>query len=201
MTIDLATLAAKFLTPDMVGKVAGLIGEDSATTGSLLSGAVPLLLGSIGSGGSSTGIDALVAAIAPGAAASPAMLGSIGTILGDSGATGNAIAAGSALFASLFGLNSDAITRALAGSARSSASAAGSVLGLATPMVGAVIGHALAEQNKPVTRENVLGLLADSQPSSLAALPLPLRTVLGTASVTFKQGEQRLAIIDTPLQS
>ncbi len=27
-----------------------------------------------------------------------------------------------------------------------------------------------------------------------------LRTVLGTASVTFKQGEQRLAIIDTPLQ-
>jgi 3',5'-cyclic AMP phosphodiesterase CpdA len=28
-----------------------------------------------------------------------------------------------------------------------------------------------------------------------------LRTLLGTASVTFKQGEQRLAIIDTPLQS
>ena len=28
-----------------------------------------------------------------------------------------------------------------------------------------------------------------------------LRSVLGTASVTFKQGEQRLAIIDTPLQS
>jgi 3',5'-cyclic AMP phosphodiesterase CpdA len=27
-----------------------------------------------------------------------------------------------------------------------------------------------------------------------------LRTMLGTASVTFKQGEQRLAIIDTPLQ-
>jgi 3',5'-cyclic AMP phosphodiesterase CpdA len=27
-----------------------------------------------------------------------------------------------------------------------------------------------------------------------------LRTLLGTASVTFKQGEQRLAIIDTPLQ-
>ena len=27
-----------------------------------------------------------------------------------------------------------------------------------------------------------------------------LRTVLGTASVTVKQGEQRLAIIDTPLQ-
>jgi hypothetical protein len=25
--------------------------------------------------------------------------------------------------------------------------------------------------------------------------------MLGTASVTFKQGEQRLAIIDTPLQS
>jgi 3',5'-cyclic AMP phosphodiesterase CpdA len=28
-----------------------------------------------------------------------------------------------------------------------------------------------------------------------------LRTMLGTASVTFKQGEQRLAVIDTPLQS
>ncbi len=28
-----------------------------------------------------------------------------------------------------------------------------------------------------------------------------LRTMLGTASVTFKQGEQRLAIIDTPLQN
>ena len=28
-----------------------------------------------------------------------------------------------------------------------------------------------------------------------------LRSMLGTASVTFKQGEQRLAIIDTPLQS
>jgi hypothetical protein len=28
-----------------------------------------------------------------------------------------------------------------------------------------------------------------------------LRTMLGTGSVTFKQGEQRLAIIDTPLKS
>jgi hypothetical protein len=28
-----------------------------------------------------------------------------------------------------------------------------------------------------------------------------LRTMLGTTSVTFKQGEERLAIIDTPLQS
>ncbi|MGC1950702.1 MAG: hypothetical protein WA679_24550, partial [Pseudolabrys sp.] len=28
-----------------------------------------------------------------------------------------------------------------------------------------------------------------------------IRTLLGTASVTFKPGEQRLAIIDTPLQS
>ena len=27
-----------------------------------------------------------------------------------------------------------------------------------------------------------------------------LRTLLGIASVTFKRGEQRLAIIDTPLQ-
>ena len=26
-----------------------------------------------------------------------------------------------------------------------------------------------------------------------------LRTVLGTATITFKQGEQRLAIVDTPL--
>ena len=28
-----------------------------------------------------------------------------------------------------------------------------------------------------------------------------LRTMLGIADVTFKQGEQRLAIIDKPLQS
>jgi 3',5'-cyclic-AMP phosphodiesterase len=28
-----------------------------------------------------------------------------------------------------------------------------------------------------------------------------LRTMLGTASIGFKQGEQRLAIIDTPLKS
>jgi hypothetical protein len=27
-----------------------------------------------------------------------------------------------------------------------------------------------------------------------------LRTLLGTASVTFKQNEQRLAIVDTPLK-
>jgi hypothetical protein len=27
-----------------------------------------------------------------------------------------------------------------------------------------------------------------------------LRTMLGVASVTFKRGDQRLAIIDTPLQ-
>ena len=28
-----------------------------------------------------------------------------------------------------------------------------------------------------------------------------LRTMLGTASITFKQNEQRLAIVDTPLKS
>jgi hypothetical protein len=28
-----------------------------------------------------------------------------------------------------------------------------------------------------------------------------LRTLLGTASIAFKQGSERLAIVDTPLQS
>jgi hypothetical protein len=28
-----------------------------------------------------------------------------------------------------------------------------------------------------------------------------LRTMLGTASITFKQNEQRLAIVDTPLKA
>jgi hypothetical protein len=30
--------------------------------------------------------------------------------------------------------------------------------------------------------------------------PDKLRTMIGSASVTFKQGEQRLAIVDAPLQ-
>jgi len=37
-------------------------------------------------------------------------------------------------------------------------------------------------------------------PGPLKALADKLRSMLGIASVTFKQGEQRLAIIDTPLQ-
>jgi 3',5'-cyclic AMP phosphodiesterase CpdA len=45
---------------------------------------------------------------------------------------------------------------------------------------------------------------APGSASSAGPLKVPddkLRTMLGTASVTFKQGEQRLAIIDTPLAS
>ena len=40
-----------------------------------------------------------------------------------------------------------------------------------------------------------------SKPGPMKVPADKLRTVLGTASVTFKQGEHRLAIVDAPLQS
>ena len=39
------------------------------------------------------------------------------------------------------------------------------------------------------------------KPGPMKVPPDKLRTVIGTTSVTFKQGEQRLAIVDAPLQS
>jgi len=42
---------------------------------------------------------------------------------------------------------------------------------------------------------------AAPSPGPLKVEDAKLRTMLGTASITFRQGEQRLAIVDTPLQS
>jgi hypothetical protein len=37
-------------------------------------------------------------------------------------------------------------------------------------------------------------------PGPMKVPPAKLRTMIGSATLTFKQGEQRLAIIDAPLQ-
>jgi len=180
MSANLMQMAGQFLTPDMVGQIAGLLGEDSSKTGALVSAALPMLIAGMGSSAAPSGVDALVKAIVPGGAADPAMLGNIAGLLGDSAGAKGAMQAGSGLLSGLFGSNAGLMTNALSVFSGAKQGSASSVMGLLLPLVGGMVGKSLLSSGQTVATNTVMAMFQESKAPALAAMPQELkRTVAG----------------------
>lgn len=177
MATDLIALARQYLTPDMIGKLSGMLGESDTATGSLVAGAVPLLLGGMASGAAPGGIDALVKAMQPGGAAAPSLLDGLGGLIGTPAAAATT-QAGSGLLGGLFGDKSNLLANALASFAGAKPGSASTVMALLTPILGGVMSKALGSAGQAVTAPAVLALLGQNKSGILAALPAGLRQAL-----------------------
>lgn len=179
---DIIELASQYLTPDMIGKLSGVLGESSAATGSLVSAAVPMLLTGMAGGGAPGGMDALLKAMGPTGAANPSVLdhlgGTMAALTSGGASSSSLLQAGSGLLGSLFGDKTSLLTNALAAFSGAKPGSASAVLGLLTPLLAGVMGKHLAGAGQAVTTSTVLGLLNDNKGSALAALPPQLKTII-----------------------
>ena len=175
MSTNLMEMAGQFLTPDMIGQMSGLLGDDSGKTAALASAALPMLIAGIGSSAAPIGADALVKAIAPGGAADPAMLGNLSGLMGNSASAQNVMQAGSGLLSSLFGQNAGMMTNALAAFTGAKPSAASSVLGMLVPLLGGMVGKSLLGSGQTVAANTVMSLFRNNKAPALAAMSPELK--------------------------
>ena len=184
MADNIIELASQYLTPDMIGKLAGMMGESSGGMTSLVSAAAPMLLAGMSGGGTSGGMDMLVKAMAPTGVASPAMLDGLGgtmAALAAGGAGSSAMMqAGSGLLSGMFGDKTSLMTSALSAFSGTKPGSASTVLSLLTPLLAGVMGKSLAGSGQAVTAAAVTALPGNNKTAIMGALPLELkRTIAG----------------------
>lgn len=182
MADNLISLASQFLTPDMIGKLSGVLGESSDSTASLVSAAAPMLLAGMASGSTPGGMDALVNAMGPAGAASPSVLDGLGSTMAalasDGAGSNRLIQAGSSLLGGLFGDKTSLMTNALASFSGAKPGSAATVLGLLTPLLAGVMGKSLGGSGHAITASTVTALLASNKTGILAALPAELKRII-----------------------
>jgi cell division septum initiation protein DivIVA len=174
MSINLVSLASQFLTPDMIAKIASMLGVDRTLVGKAVTAAVPALLGSFaGLAGSPQGAKSLFDAVSQ---QPSGLLASLGSALGGSDQTKFA-EAGSSTLSSLLG---HASTSALAGAVEKFSGLGGgagsSLVGLLTPVVLGALGQQKASGN--LDASGLAGLLASQKSNISAALPGDLGKML-----------------------
>jgi hypothetical protein len=173
MAINLVSLVMDFLTPEMIGRIAGALGlADSNKVESALSAGVPgLLAGLSGVAASPGGPQKLVEA----ARQESGTLGKLADAL-DGDRQSSIIAGGSQLLGSLLGSRDhNALTEAIGRFAGLGQGNSGSLLGMLAPVV---LGT-LAQQPGSLNANGMANLLAGQKDNIAAALPTGFGRLLG----------------------
>ena len=182
MADNIIQLASQYLTPDMIAKLAGVLGESNSSTGSLVSAAAPMLLAGMAGSHAPSGMDMLIKAMAPTGAASPSVLDGLGgtmAALASSGAGSNSLVqTGSSLLGGMFGDKTSLMTKALSAFSGAKPGSASTVLSLLTPLLVGVMGKSLAGSGQAATPSAVTALLGSNKAAINDALPLELKRII-----------------------
>lgn len=172
MATNLVSLVMDFLTPDMIGRIAGALGLDSNKVQSAVSAGVPgLLAGLSGVAASPGGPQKLVEA----AKQETGTLGKLAdTFEGDR--QSSLIARGSQLLGSLLGSrDQSALTEAIGRFAGMGQGNSGSLLGMLVPIVMGTV----AQQQGSLNANGMASLFAGQKDNIAAALPAGFGRLLG----------------------
>jgi OOP family OmpA-OmpF porin len=182
MADNIIQLASQYLTPDMITKLSGVLGESNTNTASLVSAATPMLLAGMAGGGAPGGMDMLIKAMAPTGAASPSVLDGFGGTMAAlaSGGTGSnsLVQTGSSLLGGMLGDKTSLITKALCAFSGATPGSASTVLSLLTPLLVGVMGKALAGSGQATTPAAVTALLGSNKAAINDALPSELKRII-----------------------
>lgn len=167
MSTNLVSMGLRYVTPELLSKIASSLGVDKTAVGTAITAAFPAILGSLAGAaakpGGATQLDRMVSKQNPG------LLDELGAALGGSGQA-EFIEGGQNSLKSLLGNTSasslaDAISR-FAGIGKGATS---SLLGLLVPAVLALLGQQKAEKGLDAT--GLSELLADQKDHIAAAMP------------------------------
>ena len=167
MSINIVSLAAQFLTPDMIARIASALGVDKSLAGKAISAAVPSLLGGLaGVAGTQDGAQKLFQAVTQ---QPPSVLDSLAGMIGGSGQA-SLVESGTKALGSLLG---PAVVSGLGGALSKytglGGTASSSLLGLLAPVVMGTLGKQASAGS--LNAGGLASLLASQATNISAALP------------------------------
>jgi OmpA-OmpF porin, OOP family len=175
--MNLLALLKDNLTPEMISKVANLVGEDVGSTATAMSGILPAVLGSVVSKASTTeGASSIMSLINSGGHDGN-MLDNLGGLLSGGSSTDGLMSAGSGILSSLLGDKMSGIVSLISNFAGIKSSSASSLISLAAPMVMGAIGKQVSGGNMGTS--GLMSLLAGQRDHIAAAMPAGLGDKLG----------------------
>ncbi len=175
MTDSIITAVSRFLTPDLIGKIASATGLDSMTTQKAANASVPAILGGLADLASKPGgARQLASAIAE------QPTGLLSTLANAVGGNGQLQDKGSTLLASLLG--GGALGSLVSGVSRFAGIGEGparSLMGLLTPVVLGVLGR--EQRAAGMEASGLARMLLDQKDQIAAAMPAGFSSMLGAA--------------------
>jgi len=182
VAIDLVDIAKGYLTPDVLEKASGYVGESSGATQKALGVIVPTIVSALMNMASTNEGAQQLARTLDSGKYNGSVLNSVTTLFAGGLATQNGLMTGQGVLESLFGSKLDGVTDLITRAAGIRRDSASCLLALATPLVMNVLGHHRTSFGPDPAS---LASLLRSQRSMLAVLlPAGLGAVLGWSAVT-----------------
>jgi flagellar motor protein MotB len=182
MADNIIQLASQYLTPDMIAKLAGMLGESNTSTASLVSAASPMLLSGMACGNAPGRLDMVTKAMASTGAASPSVLdgfaGKMAALASGGAGSNSLVETGSSLLGGMFGDKTSLMTKALSAFSGAKPGSASTVLSLLTPLLVGVMGKSLAGSGQAATPAAVTALLGSNKTAINDALPPELKRII-----------------------
>jgi OmpA-OmpF porin, OOP family len=181
--MNLFDLVKSQLTDEVIGKVAGGLGESSGSTQkALLGGAVPAVLAGIVNnfGGNESGAGRLLDLLSAGKH-DGGMLGNLAGALGGGAQTDAVLNTGKSLMGTMLGSRADAVTDLLASFGGVRRSSASSLLGMAIPVILGVLGKQV--KGSGMNAAGLLGSLGAVKSMLGSVAPPGLGAALGMADL------------------
>lgn len=175
--MNLLALLKDNLTPEMISKVANLVGEDAGSTATAMSGILPAIMGSVVSKASTAdGASGIMSMLSSGGH-NGSMMDNLGSMLGGGSSTDGVMSAGSGILSSLLGDKMGGIVSLISNFAGIKSGSASSLMSLAAPMVMGVIGKQVSGGNMGAS--GLMSLLSGQKDHIAAAMPAGLGDKLG----------------------
>jgi OmpA-OmpF porin, OOP family len=175
--MNLLALLKDNLTPEIISKVANLVGEDQSSTATAMSGILPAVLGSVvGKASTNDGASNLMSMIS-GGGNDGSMLDNLGSMLGGGSSTDNMLSGGAGILSSLLGDKVGGIASIIGNFAGIKSGSASSLMSMAAPMVMGLLGKQVASNG--LNTSGLMSLLAGQKDHVAAAMPAGLGDKLG----------------------
>ncbi len=182
MVQNILALLKDQLDDNLIGKIAGFLGENKSGVTSAVSSALPaLLLGLMKKGSEPGGAEGLMKILQEGKHDS-GILDNIGSVLDGGSATTNLLSSGKNLLGSIFGDKAGGIGDLIASASGMSKKSGSSLLGMLAPIVMGFLGKTLKSQGG-FNAGGLTSLLLGQKDFIKSALPSGLTSLLGVSNL------------------
>jgi OOP family OmpA-OmpF porin len=194
MAVNLVELVKGYLTPDIVQKAAGFVGESESVTQKAMNGIIPTLIAALANQASTTDGAAKLSRILDTGKYDGSALNNLGSLFSGGETTQKAITGGKDILSSLFGSKTDGLVDQIARFAGIRLGSATSLLALAVPLVMNVLGRQRATIGQSPTA--LASLLGDQKSFLSGLLPAGIGSFLGWTGYESARPRETAAYVE-----